>query len=44
MMKMKIKKNEFKSETYKILEDLKIKIEMSDLNKNITKKLLYKNK
>ena len=44
MMKMKIKKNEFKSEKYKILEDLKIKIEMSDLNKNIIKNLLYKNK
>lgn len=38
------KEYDFKSEKYKILEDLKIKIGMSDLNKNITKKLFYKDK
>ena len=36
--------NQFKEEKYKILEDVKVKIGMSDLNKNIARKVFFRNK
>ena len=37
-------KDKFKTEKYKILEEVKVKVGMSDLNKNIAKKLFFKDK